>query len=591
MQRLSVLVFLIIVAISCTVLKKSDPEQEVRSFVQSFQGSLTSPDEQILKYFEGAQSPQIILSVIKILQNKDQFVTCLPDFAGSRVTMDQNSIRVDVPVVLKFKDDESEDNSSEVIFAMWLKAKDKSYVISKLEGEPLYQAFTTLKNNNEWAIERKLAMQERLWAYEKARELEQRFDTVVWYTTYSNTNYFYVVEGTWENFFLSYQTRDEKNVNAKMGLVNAQGEIIIPFEYDLIGTLSFDKASIVEVRKDGRTGYFDIEARKLVVPPDYDMIIPYETYETLVKRDTAYGWLDKDWQYHAGLPNDRARSWVTNFGYLKGTFTFDRNTSAYCEIPSEDHAGFGILIPPAYLVRTGLFPEIKGGVSTTKIPLNGWTEYVKTDGSILEKITDNVSALVTAITTRYIEGREEFYQENHIVFFNANQDTLGMVDLTGGELKIRNIDSTLVEVVTPSGWEDYVDADVDELPIHAYFLLGENHISRLKSARLFPQTQFVKLDSTYLAEKHFRYNSTTEMREEAVGVSLKTLYYMRNEILATYKYRFKPEDNASPLFESNGDYDAKYDSIEEFEDQLTEIDRHNLAFLEKMISLMQQKAV
>lgn len=590
MQRLSALVFLIVVAISCTVVKKNDPEQEVRSFVQSFQGSLVSPDEQILKYFEGAQSPQVILSVIKILQNKDQFVTCLPDFAGARVTIDENNIRVDVPVVLKFKDDESGENSSEVIFALWLKAKDKSYVISKLEGEPLYQAFTTLKNNNEWAIERKLALQERLWAYEKARELEQRFDSVIWYTTYNNTNYFYVVEGSWENFFISYNTREQTNVNAKMGLVNAQGEVIIPLEYDLIGTLSFDRGSIVEVKKDGRTGYFDIEARKLVVPADYDMIIPYPTDETLVKRDTAYGWLDKDWQYHAGLPNDRARNWVANFGYLKGTFTFNRDTHAYCEIPSEDHAGFGILIMPAYIVRAGLFPEIKAGVSTTKIPLNGWTEYVKTDGSLLEKITDNVSALVTAITQRYIEGREEFYQENRVVFFDAKHDTLGVADLTGGELTIRHIDSTLVEVVTPSGWEDYVDADVDELPIHAYFQLGENHITRLKSTRLFPQTQFVKLDSSLLAEKHSRYNQETEMSEEVVGVSLKTLFYMRNEILATYGYRFKPEDNADSFLEKDG-YEPRHDSIEEFKDQLTEIDRHNLAFLEKLIGLMQQKAV
>ena len=65
---------------------------------------------------------------------------------------------------------------------------------------------------------------------------------------------------------------------------------------------------------------------------------------------------------------------------------------------------------------------------------------------------------------------------------------------------------------------------------------------------------------------------------------------MKNEILFEYGYRFKEDDDAKSLTNSK-DYHPKYDAIEEFEDKLSDIDRHNLEFLERMIAQMKGSSV
>lgn len=574
---------------SCTILKNNDSEKNVRIFLTQFQNSLNGPDPEIAKFFTGGQVSDAARAAIKVLQNKETpFVTCRANFTNAVITEEAGAVRVNIPVVFVINDPESSTQTSDTL-VLWLALKTDHYVITKVDGESFYETFSSARYETQWKDDARKDDEERAVVYEKIEKIKTLFDSVIWYTTYKEVNYFYVVKGAWINYFADGSKKGKINTGAKMGLVNEHGEIIIPIEYDLVGTIGFDRPNIVEVRNNGKWGHFDIKTKQLAIPATYDMIIPYTSDVIIVKQDSSYGWVGNDLVYHSGLADSTTLKWVHHFGYLKKNFSFDRGSYALCEIPLDQRSGYGILLPPSYLVANGIFGDIEGGIGNSRGP--SWKEYIKTAPTILDKISAGVSALITSVTERYIGGREEFYEENRITFVNSQQDSLGVAVVEGGEVRVRQVDSTLIEVVARAGQEYYFgDADVDELPYHSYFLLRtDQSVMPLHSDRLFPQTKYVKMDSTYLLQKRMQYSPEQRAMVEVSEVTLKTWIYMRNEILNDYGYRFKPSDDAEVF--TGGDYHPVHDSIEDFADEMTETDKHNLAFLDKIISLMNAKPV
>lgn len=586
------IVFLLGIAIAgCSALRGEDPEKNVRTFLSGFQAVLTKSDDEILSNFRVKQSREAVLSAISILQNKDPFIVCETSFANGKILMGKEMVTVEIPVRFRVKELNSTDTASFAL-VIWLTASENSFIITQINGEEFYQEFQKIKNSNQWEAAQKLALKERLWIYENARRLETKFDSVIWYTTYAQENYFYVVDGTWVNYFSNYDTRDQKNSGVLMGLADKEGEIIIPMEYDLIGTIGFERGNMVEVTKNGKHGYFDIDKKQLVVAPVYDLIIPYGREEAwaIVKLDSTYGWLDEQFKYTVGFASKRMEEWFRNFEFLKQTISLKSGNYFFCEIPLPMYAGNGIIIPPSYFSNNGIFNEIEGNITTTSVPMNAWTEYKETTGSFMESITDNIKAVVTTIRERYLEGREEFYTSSKVVFVDKNLGKLGSANISGDEVSMHPIDSTLLEVRTPHDyWFMENDAcDEHNLYQYEYFsIAANNEVVKLKSNRWYAQTQFVKLDSSYLVGKFLVYNSDTEKEEETTFLSVKTITFMRDEILAANGYRPAGADEDYFSYLDQKDKPLFY-NIEEVEPQMGVIDKHNLAFLNKILSLLQQ---
>jgi hypothetical protein len=585
-------VILAVVA-ACSVLKKENAEKDIRVFLTTFQGSLASTDEEILKYFESRQSKEAIISAVRILQNKEhEFIECIASFDNADITTEDKGLKVVIPVAFRTKDlDNGQDGASSIV--MFVKQKDDSFVITKLEAEEFYKTFADIRNMIEWSVELKLEMREREPIYALAKVLQMKFDSVVWYTTYKTQRYFYAVNGNW----IGYENRWQKrhgDPDCKMGLIDDEGNIIVPLEYDLVGTLGFHFDDEVEVKKDGKVGYFNIATKQVTIPTSYDMIIPYEKdhARAIVKQDTVYGWIDEAYQYQSGFPSAQAQKWVRSFAFFPKDLKLKADSViSFAEVPNADGAGSGIVMPPSYLVQTGIFNEVIVGISTTKVPLNGWTDYLVTDGTMLEKITDKIEAVLTTITERYLDGREEFYTYNRLAFVNDKFDTLAVSDVpTSGKISFKQIDSTLLELKFDAS--NFEGSDIAEynFPEYAYFRLSTDlTVSKLESRRSFAFTQFVKIDSSYLSGEFTRY--TEEAGEvQATFLSLKTLNYMRNQILADYGYRFTAEEDVAQ-FQYADWYKPQYDTVQECEEQMNEIDLHNLRFLDQVIAQMGTKRV
>lgn len=253
LQRSALYLALLVVVIvgACSVLKKEDPAQSVRTFLSSFHSNLNKPDQEILKQFRVRQSPEAVLAVIRILKNQEKYLKCNAQFENAQIFIAGDDVRVTIPVQFMTY---GLDNyvSEETTLELGLTAQDKSYTITRLEGEAFYNTFSRMKNDNEWGILGATAVKSRQPIYAKAQELESKFDTVIFYATYKNENYFYVVDGEWQNHFLRYETRLEKNVDVKMGLANSSGELVIPVEYEFVGTIAFEAPDLVEVKKEGK---------------------------------------------------------------------------------------------------------------------------------------------------------------------------------------------------------------------------------------------------------------------------------------------------------------------------------------------------
>ncbi|HEY8933697.1 MAG TPA: YARHG domain-containing protein, partial [Cyclobacteriaceae bacterium] len=121
------------------------------------------------------------------------------------------------------------------------------------------------------------------------------------------------------------------------------------------------------------------------------------------------------------------------------------------------------------------------------------------------------------------------------------------------------------------------------LPLYKYYRLDNDlSIQPLTSNRRFIQTEFAKLDSSYLTGDFIFYNPETQQTDRRTFLSNITLNEMRNEILASYGYIFKDEETAKQ-YSYRDWYKPLYNNYAVFAYQLTDIDRHNLAFLERII--------
>lgn len=581
----SATLLMIIVVVSCNILKKQDNEVNVRAFLSAFQANLAKSDDEILKQFEPTQSKESILSAIRVLQNKEsEYIECITDYANASIAGTEGFVTVKVHAVFQSKN-VGENYTSEADLVLVLKPKDGSYVISSLQGVEFYNAFATLKTDMNWQVEGIEELKKRQPIYAIAASIQAKYDSVIWFTRYKNVNYFYVASGAW-----NWEKFGNGESSCLMGIVDEQGNIVVPVDYSFIGTIGISTPDMVEIVKDGKLGLFDIIRKQITIAPSYDIIIPYkkEGATAIVKQDSVYGWLDSNHEYAAGFPSAEAEQWVRSYGYIPSSMMINSTTQGLCEPPTETQLGRGCLMPPAYLVDAGIFPRVIDGISTTHTPVYGWTEYVQTKGTKFESITDNLSALITTVTQRYLEGREEFYTENRLVFVNEKNETLGASKFyTPTDVEITRVGDSLIQIKSyPEYWMEPEPADNGNLPNYAYFqITATGRIEQLRTERLLPPSKFVMLDSSYLSGDFFYYDEQTHQESKTSFLSVATITYFRDEILGEYGYIFPTEEERQRFQYRN--FEPRYDNLEDVLAQMTPIDRHNVDFLERMISRLQ----
>lgn len=582
-MKTQLLTFALAILASCSSLKKEDPEKAARQFLSGFQNDLLLSNDAVLSRFQVNQSREALLTALRVLQNKDAYINCVLNIGEAGFNFEGNRVKVFIPTHFSIKNLDTPEEASHILTLSLTRDKDQ-FMITEFDGESFFQSFSQLKNRVQWQADQDIALKEREPIYRRARELEAKYDSVIWFAGIPDQAYFYVTRGAWTNYFLGSE-EVPRVTGTTMGLVDWYGNIVIPLAFESIGAINFLPRNLVEVKREGKVGYFDLARKVLVAEPLYDLIIPYGDL-CIVRTDSVYGWLDQGFTYHPGFPSVAAEKWMGDFKFLGEPLHLAAGHQVFCEIPSANEAGMGILPMPSYLYRYGIFKEIEYGISTTQVPLQGWTEYRQTTGSQLERIGATISAIITGFRDRYLEGREEFYDYNRVTI-TRGRDTVSVKQVPAGKITMRLINGRYLEIKGEGdAGSNGSDGSMPEwnLPTYLYYSLGgADSITALTSNRRFPQTEFIQLDSSYLTGQFKYYDYRTHEEGVSDFLSVATLTYMRDEILASNGYRF-PEIEKKQQFVYHRWYTPLYTDLQECLSKLSPTDRYNVDFLEAVLA-------
>lgn len=563
--------FLFLGLLACSVLKKEDPNKSVLSFLAQFDQSIHQSDSVVLSHFNTFQSKESILAAIRLLRSPDKdYITCQPNYGQAEIYWNESNPRVTIPVTITSIGNESHVQS---IF-LWLEPNGDSFSITRLAAEVFYQNY--FQAFSEIRFQKELREQEEKLQvhFEYARELQKSYDSVIWFATWNDTSYYYVIKGEWNENSIKNPDQYE------MGLVNETGRVIVPPAFDLVGSIGITFPDIIEITLQGKVGYYSLSGTELV-PPIYDVVIPYITPETkaIVKADTTIGWLDKNFVYHSGYPWPEVQQYVKDLRFLDTPIRFGKDTQVICNALDMEKISDGTIIPPNYLVKYGMFSPIMSGFVTGFHGSPGYVEYIQKQSFNTFDLAETVKIVIANFKSRFLDGREEFYHSNDLVLIDQNLDTLSTAHLWGESIELKRIDSVLLEVK-----QMYESWEPDELgtlnfPYYDYFQIQNNKLIPLESKRVHRMTEFVKLDSSYFTGNFKLYDFETDQEIEVTFLPTSFFEGLREEILASYGYRFK-DPKTIKKFEYHNWYSPRFNTYQEVFEIASEIDKHNLKFIE-----------
>jgi hypothetical protein len=570
---------------ACSVFNKNDHDKDVKAFLADFNSSLSQSDEVIWKQFMTLQNREEIFKVIRILQNKHSknFTTkVINDDLLTR--WEDGLLYVDFPV--EFLNEGAKADRDHLAFR--LMKKNGRFYIAGVEGEDFYYSFFSAKSKVDDEARLASRMSELKFFYDRAARLQKYFDSIIWFVKYKDQTYHYAVNGLYDSDSLT----SDHHGKFKMGLVDSLGRIVIPIEFDLVGTLGFTMDNCIEVKKDRKIGYFNLEG-KMLLPTEYDWLISYKEGRTtaLLKKDTLYSWIDKDFRVYDGFPSDKAERQVKQLEYLtSNTFNIGHGYQSIVHqvFPvTEDYIyrSNGLIVPSNYFVLHDIFPEVEQGYITEST--DGF--YQMGDVSVENKnnkpfsIGEKLEAFIADFNNRFVGGRGEFYMKHKIILMNDNNEILSSLETRGDyDFKFRRINEQLFESQYRSDNMGPNDVEEQNFPDYDYFSFDGKELKALNTNRRFSFTQFIKLDSSYLSGNFETYDYVTGKADSSKFVCRQTLEQIRNGILADYGFIFSDPKEKEP-FENWPWYKPTIESYEEVYNIASEIDKHNLDFLNKLI--------
>lgn len=588
----------------------SSPKQgDITQFLKNFNQQLIKGNrDSLLAYFPGKQNSESINRLIKALINKTED----PETSFKlELNIDQSTITFTNPelavaiVPVTFSGDHLSSKLSSLTFTIQ-KEENNKYRIYQVDGTSFmtdYMAFKSSAWQKNYS-DKEIYSPVTLKAFADANNLKSKYDSIIWFSHIKDQTYFYVVKGKWDFYILEKDTAK----TYKMGLVSPDYKEIIPAEYDLVHNISGTFPELIEVEKDHKKGFFDL-AGKMVIPVEYDQILPVKDAENLaaLRKGDDYFWLKNDYTI-----SEKADINIGDlFSKLKqpASFTLTKSPAGdITEFNSRDQHG-SIYLPPSYLVELNLMPQIqefKNPLRNHVMFESSSTQYVVKANSLPVVSTTNgdnwLQSAFYSIRNYFIGGRAEFYDTRNLVLIDKKRNkfyTQGIsVDyshegegdgLSGScnEYNFRVLTDSLFELKASSATDISLYSNksmLEGMPIYHYFTLKDDKLTELTTSRLFAFTKFRKMDESYL-QGCYTYlvdeGSTPWKEKQSYQLTPEVLRYIKNEIYADYKYKFKDKRWNEVFYDFYGE--GKTGQNASVQDSLTEIDKYNINWIDQKL--------
>jgi hypothetical protein len=443
-------------------------------------------------------------------------------------------------------------------------------------------------------------------AFKSANTLKAKYDSVVWFDHINSKTFFYVVKGVFNQY-----RADSINIKGyypgyKMGLVNPDLKEIIPVEYDLIHNVNGTLPGLIEVEKDGKKGFYDLDGKN-IVPVIYDQVFPLNDSENLAlfRNNDDYFYLKKDLTMTFKLTDFKIAEVLTKVKNYGDSYTLsEKVTSDVMEYSDKDRMT-SIVLPPSYLVDLKLLPRF----IFFNNPLRSRKEEddeekgskkidVKYNGAD-NKESNWFASIFYSIIDNFWDGRAGLYEDdeskkvllvdkkqNRILSYEAEnflaeeeEERPSRMSEACNENQLKAINDTLFEYKTTMAVsQSLLNADdiLKEAPYYYYLHITDGKLLALPNKRVFGCTKYVKMDDSYLNGCFMVGNNKLDHMTTSI------LQYMKNEIYASYGYKFK-NDKWTKVFEYRFD---RYEGAKnvKVDDSLTTIEKYNINWINGKLS-------
>lgn len=598
----------------------SKPEKtEIISFLNEFNANIklgnTKP---AAHYFDESMNKNTVSMLVNVLSNKTNMggkskplFTVTLNTEDSGITFINPELATAV-VVTKFHRDSIPDQLTTITFTIH-KNGPNNYKIYRVDATLFNKDYVAYQNTviNRTVPETALFSPQTLAAFKTATQLKTRYDSVLWFQHVDNKAWFYVVKGKLPDDFYWHSEKDRsKPVDYKMGLVNPDLKEIIPVEFDLIHNIGGTIDDLIEVEKGDKKGFYDTMG-KLIVPVNYEQVLPLNDGENLallkngnnytyLKNDMTIGETLIDFKIADVLPKIKhyADSYKVNGESFKSTMEYnDRNRFT------------SLIVSPSYLVEWHMMPEFLNLPNKLRTPTeemvgdgdgSGYLE-VKYSGEQKDEGNWFMGAFYSVIND-YLGGRGGLYESKTLLLVDNKQNRIlgfdagtyfgegeggGILASDCRENSLRAITDSLFEFKTTStlDLELFIkDNYVEEGPYYHYLQIKNGKLIAMESKRLFP-TQFIKLDDSYLQGCYALANelySDKAKRKTVDHLTNEMLQYMKNEIYASYNYKFK-NPRWNEIFNNRYYVDESKKNIT-VDDSLTTIDKYNIQWINSKLN-------
>ena len=435
---------------------------------------------------------------------------------------------------------------------------------------------------------------------EDVKALEKKYDMAPYFFEIDGQRMYYVVNGKWE---VDYE-RNFKRSGAKLGIVDANHEEILPVAYDKIYNPDGTAKGFIEIEAEGKKGLYGYK-NKVTIPCSFDLLFPSDNADAIAvgKQGDGYFFLHED-GHTTGITSGKDIPRYVDMGkQIKFDF-FDKGIpelyQCYDEYFSKgDKYPVGMKFLPSYLHELGFIPEtmgIGGDDMGNVTDANGEVESV-------DEVGGGISAFITSFYEEGVSARDYQYEKNHLVTLDDKNNVYQTIELgaiyPGGsaylcgeeQFQYRWAGEGLLETVEVTQAAGGPHSDMAR---YRYYEIGSSgEINEKKSDRFFACTQFVKMEESYLATCWTEYVEPMSGEWDGaegdgnmlVGdhLTIEDLDVMRNEIYASYGYKFK-KAKWQDYFGNQKWYKPRFDNVE---DQMTEIDRYNVDLILKVKKKMQ----
>jgi len=461
-----------------------------------------------------------------------------------------------------------------------------------------------------------------LKAFETAKQLKSKYDSVIWFGHLDNKTYFYVVKGKWSMgadidgiYDAESHSRKKATGTYGMGLVSPDLKEIIPVEYDLIYNINGTFPGMVEVEKDNKKGFYDLEGKN-TIPVEYDQIFPIDDEINLavLKKGENFFYLKKDMSI-SEQADLKIADFFPKIRKIKSSITIDPAKFDVITECNSREVHDAIYIPPSYLFDLNLVDKVE----SFKNPLiknleeESHLDYNVNINDKNEEPENWFQATFYSIRDHFVGGRGDFYDSKNIVIVDKKKNRIFThkigVNYTPGDASelpewicdvnnVKAINDSLFEVKTGAMfWVDLYDTvkTIVGGPYYHYLVVKNNKLEELPDKRSFGFTKYVKMDDSYLNgcyNLQIGTKYTNSQKKTIDHLTPEILRYMKNEIYADYRYQFKDKrwaDVFQAFYSDESGTELKANL--NVDDSLTTIDKYNINWINQKLKGTQEKSL